>query len=126
MGRWKFNHFEADVDFTDVDFLERIESAQEALPAELEAVPTEGKASEIIRAQIQCYDQFMNRIFGEGASGKMFVTNSLSERVSAVVSLKAEETSQEEAFQNADRKYMVKKGNRKQRRAQAKKHYNEG
>lgn len=124
MSQWKFNDFETNVDFTDADFLERIERAQELLSVDLESAPKTGKSSEIIRAQNRCYDNFMNRIFGEGTSKDMFATNSLSERVNAVTSLKAIEDRQSEALSAQDDKYRVQKGNRAQRRYENKYHKN--
>ncbi len=127
MSLWKFNDFETEVDFTDVDFLERIEEAQSHLAHDQERVPIEGKASDIAKAQIECYDRFIDRIFGDGTSQKIFKTRALSERVNAVVSLKVIEDRQAEEFNSTNSRYQVNKGNRAQRRAkqhQRKKYYN--
>ena len=121
MSLWKFNDFEQELDFTDLDFLERIEYAQECLPEDLKKVPTEGKASVIVRAQIRCYDNFIDRIFEEGASKRIFKTNALSERIDAVVSLKACEDKQTESYNQQSSRYQVNKGNRAQRRADSRK-----
>lgn len=43
MSLWKFNDFEQELDFTDVDFIERIESAQEHMKGDLRDLPKEGK-----------------------------------------------------------------------------------
>ncbi len=124
MSQWKFNNFEAEVDFTDVDFLEKIENAQELLRDDIEAVPKTGKSSEIVRAQNQCYDNFFDRIFYDGASKEIFVSNSMSERVAAVTSLKELEDRQEEMLGTIDKKYQVQKGNRAQRRYASRKNHN--
>ncbi len=117
MSQWIYNDFEADVDFTDADFLERLESAQDLLRDDLKKVPVEGKSSEIIKAQNRCYNNFMDRIFGDGASVRIFKTNSLLERINAINSLKAVETRQSDELLEADSKYRVNKENRAQRRS---------
>lgn len=117
MSLWKFNDFEQELDFTDVDFIERIESAQEHMKEDLRDLPKEGKSSVILRAQIKVYDNYFDRLFGKDAHLQMFKTRSLSERIQAAVSLKRFEDAQSEEFYNETSKYQVKKGNRAQRRA---------
>lgn len=127
MSQWKFNDFETDVDFTDADFIERIEEAQELLRKDVSELPKAGKNSELIRAQNACYENFFDRIFGQGASAEMFRTASLSERLDAAESLKAFETRQEDSFRDRMNGYTVKhRGNRSQRREFEKNARNKG
>lgn len=68
MSLWKFNDFEAEVDFADADFIETLEEAQAQLEKDVLAVPTVGKVSDILRAQVDCYAKFFDSLFGNGAS----------------------------------------------------------
>ena len=55
MSLWKFGDFEADVDFTDADFLDAIDEAKAAMHEAEQNVPVVGKNSDIIRAQCACF-----------------------------------------------------------------------
>ena len=72
MSQWKFGDFETEIDFTDADFLERLEEAQEQLDREGKEVPKVGKNSEIIRQQVACFARFFDTLFGEGTSSQMY------------------------------------------------------
>lgn len=72
MSRWKFGKFEAEVDFTDADFMDALEEAQEQLVIQSKETPKVGKKSDIIRAQVGCFAQFFDHIFGPGTSEKMY------------------------------------------------------
>lgn len=72
MSLFKFGQLEAEVDFTDVDFLEAIEEAKKVLAKDVNGVPKVGRDVDIIRAQCQCYFNFYDNIFGEGAHDAMF------------------------------------------------------
>ena len=67
MSLWKFNDFEREVDFTDADFLDRLEDAKKNMNDQLRLVPKTGKNSDIIRSQVACYRVFYDTLFGEGA-----------------------------------------------------------
>ena len=58
MSLFKFGDFEAEVDFTDADFLTDLEYAQEKLSEDAAKVPKTGKTAELFRAQCQCYLTF--------------------------------------------------------------------
>lgn len=120
MSLWKFNDFEQELDFTDADFIEKIESAKEQMDKNLKAVPADGKASVILRAQIKVYDNYFDHLFGKDAHLRIFKKNSLAERINASVSLKQCEDAQVEEFNKESAKYQVNKGNRAQRRAKQK------
>ena len=50
MSLWKFGDFEAEVDFTDADFLDVLEEAKAEMFEAGKKVPITGKQSDIIRA----------------------------------------------------------------------------
>ena len=77
----------ADVDFTDVDFLDAIERAYDILEEDAKRLPVDGRPSAIARAQIECYDRFFENIFGEGVCNQMFDSMSLERRLDAVEQL---------------------------------------
>ena len=64
MSLFKFGDFEAEVDFTDADFLTDLEYAQEKLSEDVAKVPKTGKTAELFRAQCQCYFNFFDYLFG--------------------------------------------------------------
>ena len=72
MSLFKFGDFEAEVDFTDADFLTDLEYAQEKLSEDVAKVPKTGKTAELFRAQCQCYFNFFDYLFGEGTHEAMF------------------------------------------------------
>ena len=72
MSLFKFGDLEAEIDFTDVLFLENLEDAKQVMKEEAARVPKTGKTADIIRAQCQCYFNFFDRIIGEGAHEEMF------------------------------------------------------
>ena len=71
MSLWKFGDFEADVDFTDADFLDAIDEAKAAMHEAEQNVPVVGKNSDIIRAQCACFYVFFDTLFGEGAGERI-------------------------------------------------------
>lgn len=72
MSLFKYGNLEAEIDFTDVDFLENLDEAKKLMADEAAQVPKTGKAADIIRAQCQCYFNFFDRVIGEGALEEMF------------------------------------------------------
>ena len=58
MEIFKFGDLEAEIDFTDADFLENLEEAKELLQEEAKKTPVTGKTADIIRAQCRCYFNF--------------------------------------------------------------------
>ena len=68
MSLWKFGTFEQEIDFTDADFMDALEEAQEQLVIQSKETPKVGKKSDIIRAQVDCFAQFFDHIFGPGTS----------------------------------------------------------
>ena len=73
MSLFKFGDLEAEIDFTDVDFLENLEEAKQLMQEEAKRIPKTGKTADIIRAQCQCYFNFFDRVIGEGAHEAMFL-----------------------------------------------------
>lgn len=72
MSLWKFGDFEAEVDFTDADFLDVLDEAKAAMFDANKKVPITGKQSDIIRAQCACFYAFFDTLFGEGAVERIF------------------------------------------------------
>lgn len=71
MSLWKFGDFEADVDFTDADFLDVLEEAKAEMFEAGKKVPITGKQSDIIRAQCTCFYVFFDTLFGDGAGERI-------------------------------------------------------
>ena len=71
MSLWKFGNFEAEVDFTDADFLDAIDEAKAAMHEAEQNVPVVGKNSDIIRAQCSCFYVFFDTLFGDGAGERI-------------------------------------------------------
>lgn len=120
MSLWKFGNFEADVDFTDVDFLDAIERAYDILEEDAKSLPVDGRPSAIARAQIECYDRFFENIFGEGVCNQMFDSMSLERRLDAVEQLAKFREKEDSRFNDRVSGYTVKKPNRAERRASQK------
>lgn len=122
MSLWKFGGFEAEVDFTDADFLDRLFYAKKELQKEMGKVPKTGKISDAVRAQCACYYSFFDALFGDGAGEAMFEgKNSMSLCIEASEALAAIEDKQLNDYTQKASKYQVQQhGNRQQRRAQQK------
>ncbi|MEE1085823.1 MAG: DUF6673 family protein [Schaedlerella sp.] len=119
MSLWKFNGFEAEADFTDADFLDKLFEAKKILAVDTKNVPKVGKTSSIVRAQCACFYNFFDNLFWTGAGEEIFNgRNSLALCIEAADSLSALEKSQGVHFEQASEKYQVQShGNRQQRRA---------
>lgn len=128
MGAWKFNNFEAEVDFTDADFLDKLHEAKKQLTADSRNVPKIGKTSDIVRAQCGCYYNFFDNLFWDGAGDQVFGGKmSLALCIDAANSLAAFEKGQTAYFDQVAEKYQVRNySNRQQRRAYAKKNGKQG
>lgn len=71
MSLWKYGKFQTEIDFTDADFMERLEVAYENLKKDGETVIKTGKQSEIIKSQVACFEKFFDSVFEDGASEKI-------------------------------------------------------
>ena len=118
MGIFKFGDLEAEIDFTDADFLENLEEAKELLQEEAKMTPVTGKTADIIRAQCRCYFNFFDRVIGEGTHEAMFRgKTSLNLCIEAVEALKQFENADTERINEKYSEYTVQQhGNRQQRR----------
>lgn len=118
MSLWKFNDFEAEVDFADADFIETLEEAQAQLEKDVLAVPTVGKVSDILRAQVDCYAKFFDSLFGNGASNIIAEGRcSVALYIEATNSLFEFYNSENVRYTNIGNKYIPRSGgNRQQRR----------
>lgn len=129
MSQWTFGDFEIEVDFTDADFIDRMEEAKNKMDERVKQLPKVGKISDIIRAQVGCFDTFFEEMFGEKCGEKI-----RSGRMSLEVSIQAAESlssfwnKEEKRIDTEYSKYQVNnQGNRKQRRdynKNGKKNYN--
>lgn len=119
MGIFKFGDLEAEIDFTDADFLENLEEAKELLLEEAKKTPVIGKTADIIRAQCRCYFNFFDRIIGDGAHEAMFCgKTSLNLCIEAVETLKKFENADAERINGKYSEYTIQQhGNRQQRRS---------
>lgn len=118
MSLWKFGNFEAEVDFTDADFLDNLEEAKTAMDNKLKFVPKTGKRSDIVRAQCECFYTFFDVLFGEGAGEEVFGgKNSLELCAKAAESITSFEKVENSRIESSYSKYAVQNhGNRQQRR----------
>lgn len=69
---WEINGCELSLDLEDADTMERYENAFEAMSAEENEIPKDGRQSEKIRAYCKLYERLFDRIFGDGTSDKIF------------------------------------------------------
>ena len=72
MQKFVFGGFEAEVDPTDVAFVQRYEAAAEDYQAHIAAISKEGKASEVMMRLCEVFYQTLDALFGAGASRQMF------------------------------------------------------
>ena len=63
MSLFKYGNLEAEIDFTDADFLDRIDEAKQNLEEDMKGIPKTGKAADIVRAQCQCFFNFFDIYF---------------------------------------------------------------
>ena len=128
MSQWKFGNFETDIDFTDVDFLDRIDEGKQLMQEAEKNVLKVGKNSDIIRSQCQCFYVFFDHVFGRDAREAMFEgKTSLMLCVKASESLSAFENQEADRIDSMYGKYEVQNhGNRKQRRAYNKQNQKKG
>lgn len=83
MSLFKYGDFEKQLDFSDPDFLDKIEEANNRMKQKAAAVPMTGKQTDITRKQVEILDAFFDEILGDGASAKMFNTKSALKRTEA-------------------------------------------
>ncbi len=78
---WEINGCELSFDLEDADSVERYENAFEAMSAEENEIPKDGKQSERIRAYCKLYERLFDRIFGDGTSEKIFANRPVNTAV---------------------------------------------
>lgn len=128
MSQWKFGKFETEIDFTDVDFLDRIDEGKQLIQEAEKNVLKVGKNSDIIRSQCEVFYAFFDHVFGRDARESMFEgKTSLMLCVKASESLSAFEHQEAEKIGSTYKKYEVQNhGNRQQRRAYNKQNRKKG
>lgn len=124
MSLFKFGNLEAEIDFTDAEFLENLDEAKKLIKEEAAQVPKTGKTADIIRAQCQCYFNFFDRVIGEGAHEDMFQgkvsLNTCLDAGDALLKFENDETTR---LNGRYSKYVVQQhGNRQQKRNYNKQH----
>lgn len=123
MSQWKFNDFEIDIDFTDEEFVEVVEPAENQLLEDLRNASPVGTNTEILREQREIYDRFFAEVFGEDALENLFLgRKSVQMRIDAYFSLRELSDTANGELQKKYSKYMVEAPaqNREQRRNQSK------
>ena len=124
MSLWKFGNFEAEVDFTDADFLDSLDDAKKALDKKLKEVPKVGKNSDIVRAQCDCFYTFFDVLFYDGAGAEIFDgRKSLTLCLEAAESIRAFENAESQHIEQTYGKYQVQNHGNRQQRRQQQKHY---
>lgn len=128
MSQWKFGNFETEIDFTDVDFLDRIDEGKQLMQEAEKNVLKVGKNSDIIRSQCEVFYAFFDHVFGRDAREDMFEgKTSLMLCVKASESLSAFEKQEANRIDSVYGKYEVQNhGNRQQRRAYNKQNRKKG
>lgn len=118
MSLFKFGNFEAEVDFTDLDFLERLEYAKQRLNETEKKVPKTGSVKEIIMGELEASDIFFDTLFGDGAGYEIRGgRNSVKVCIEAMQALNEAEDSDSMFINQTRDKYSVQnRGNRQQRR----------
>lgn len=115
MSLWKFGNFETEIDFTDADFLDRLDEAKRNMNLQLNKAPKTGKASDIVRAQCACFYAFFDTLFGRGAGDKIFEgKNSLERCFEAAEALNRFEQESVERFEQFGKYQVQNHGNRQQ------------
>lgn len=109
MSLFTFGKLEVEVDFTDADFIDRVERANNGLAEGAAQIPKSGKQQDRIRKTNAIYDRFFDDILGKGASAKMFSTASMLERVKAFGALKDLQNEQTLEITNIASKYIPNK-----------------
>lgn len=124
MSLWKFGSFETEVDFTDADFLDRLEEAEKELDRRLARVPKVGKIGDIVRSQCECFYAYFDTLFWPGAGNEIFEgKNSIALCIKAAESMTDCMNMQYKENEGVNEKYHVQNhGNRQQRRSYEKNH----
>lgn len=116
MSLFEYGKLSVDLDFTDVDFFEKLETANEKLKEDCAKVPPTGKTSERLLAMVNAYDSFFRFMLGKEAVDKMFQgKKSGMQRIDALNKFVALEKQQGAEATNMMPKFKPNK-NRQQRR----------
>lgn len=72
MSLLEYGRFKRDVDFTDADFLDKLENANNRMKQRANSIKATGKKTDTIRKQNEIIDKFYDEVFGDGSAEKMF------------------------------------------------------
>ena len=127
MSLWKFGNFEAEVNFSDADFLDKVEEAKRQLGEAEKRIPATGKSRDIILSEVAASDAFFDTLFGEGAGYAIRDgRNSIKVCIGAMEALNVAEVEDSKEIKQTREKYMVQNhGNRQQRKAYQKNNKNQ-
>lgn len=118
---WSFNDFQVEFDVTDVDTADRYEKTFDIMGEKEKKLPLTGKKSEQLKAQFEWFSETFDRLFGEGASEKIFNgKRSVSLAFEAYESFLSFVASQKNDISNRGARISSAYSNRAQRRAAAK------
>ena len=123
MSLWRFGNFEAEINFSDADFLDKLDYAKHKLNEQMKHVQKTGKMSDIIRSQCACFYSFFDTLFYEGAANEMYEgKNDLELCVQSADSIFKFQQNEEKRWNQEYGKYNVQShGNRQQSRDYQKK-----
>lgn len=110
----KINGIDFDVDFTDADFIEKMETAMKIVEEKSKELDTkEQSLAEGIRQECKIAKDFFDYVLGEGTSQKLFgEKNSLNECTKALEEILKAKEEQEKEFNNRVSKYSPSRLNR--------------
>lgn len=111
----KIRNIEVDFDFLDADDIERFENEAKRLLNKCdEEVKKDYSSSETIKVQCRIIEEFIDNVFGEGLSEKIFIKrNNLKEHLEIYEEIIKEKQQENSEMQNKFGKYQP---NREQRR----------
>lgn len=114
----KIKNIEVEFDFLDADDIERFEKQADIL---MERCDEEAKknysASETIRVQCKIIEEFMDNVFGEGISEKIFIKkNNLKEHLEVYEDIIKEKQFEDNEIKNKFGRYQPNREERRKRR----------
>ena len=112
MSLYKVMGVEVEMDFLDVEFMEKFENAYDKMTHDYKDVTPVGKASDLIRQKCNVFKGFIIDLFGEDAHEKMFKGKiSLDMYLTACDDIFNARVAQEMKYKQLNNKYNVKNGN---------------
>lgn len=108
MSKVKVLNTELDIDFFDSDLVARIEKGAEKISQESQHISENTNLSEAIKRECNLVRKFLDYVFGEGTSNKVFGDKySLSEAIEVFQIIIDEKNKQSEKFIGLKEKYSM-------------------